>query len=195
MVRSGTPDGARSQQSLGDLVALAVKDLSQLVHYEISLAKSELRVDVRRAAIAGALFGFVAFVGCLLLILLLFAYAYGLNAAGAPGGMWGAFLLVALTCAVLALFAGGAGWIFSKRISRMRRTKKTVADDIGMLRRGKDSTDATADGAAPAGAGPAPQAVVGTAGSAAQAVAGKEEPGIAGARPGTPGTPAGIPAR
>ena len=49
MVRSGTPDGDGDQQSLGDLVSLALKDLSQLLHYEISLAKSELRMDVRRA--------------------------------------------------------------------------------------------------------------------------------------------------
>jgi hypothetical protein len=42
MVRSARPGGADGQQSLGDLVAAAAKDMSQLVRYEISLAKGEL---------------------------------------------------------------------------------------------------------------------------------------------------------
>src|SRR5690242_17861337 len=54
MVRSGTPDGADGQQSLGELVSLAAKDISSLVRYEISLAKSEMRMDARRIGIAAA---------------------------------------------------------------------------------------------------------------------------------------------
>ncbi len=61
---------AGDQQSLGDLVALAAKDVSQLIRYEIDLAKSELKADAKRAAFTGALFGFSAFVGCLILVLL-----------------------------------------------------------------------------------------------------------------------------
>ena len=56
-VRTGTPDGTRDQQSLGDLVALALKDVSKLIRYEISLAKSELRVDVKRVGLAAGLIG------------------------------------------------------------------------------------------------------------------------------------------
>ena len=52
MVRSGRPDSAAGQQSLGDLVAGAAKDVLQLLRYEISLAKSELKMDVRRIGIA-----------------------------------------------------------------------------------------------------------------------------------------------
>ena len=145
MIRSGTPDGADEQQSLGDLVALAARDVSQLIRYEISLAKSELRMDVRRVAVSGALAGFGAVVVALILFVLCFAYAYGLYAAGAPGGLWGAFLFVALTLAVLLLIALGVAYLVAKRVTGMRMTRKTVQDDLGMLRR-----DGSPDGAGPA---------------------------------------------
>jgi len=147
MVRSGTPDAVRGDKSLGDLVALAAKDVSQLVRYEIGLAKRELRGDLTRAAVSGALFGFCALAGCLIVILLCFAYAYGLYAVGAPGGLWGAFLWVALTVAVLAAVAGLAGRMGLRRFSGMRRTRKTVADDVAMLRRGRGNAE-HADGQA-----------------------------------------------
>ena len=135
MVRSGTPDGDDDQQSLGDLVALAAKDVSQLIRYEISLAKSELRMDARRVGIIGALSGFSAVALSLMLVMLCFAYAYGLYAAGAPGGLWGAFLWVFLTLVVLFLIACGVAYLVIQRISGMRLTRKTVTDDLGMLRR------------------------------------------------------------
>jgi Putative Actinobacterial Holin-X, holin superfamily III len=150
MVRSGTPDGAGDQQSLGDLVALALKDLSQLLRYEITLAKSELRMDVRRVAVSGGLAGFAAIVIALIMFVLCFAYAYGLNAAGAPGGLWGAFLFVALTLVVFLLVACGIAYLVARRVTGMRMTRKTVLDDLGLLRGGA----ASPDGAGPAVANP-----------------------------------------
>jgi hypothetical protein len=177
MVRNGTPDGAGDQQSLGELVALALKDLSQLLRYEISLAKSELRLDVRRVAISGGLAAVVAIFLALIMFVLCFAYAYGLNAAGAPGGLWGAFLFVALTLAVLLAVAGGVAYLVARRITGMQMTRKTVTDDLGMLRRGT----ASPDGAAPAVTNPQRADSVGT-GSAGTGSVGS-------------GTPAEIPAR
>src|SRR5690349_22830604 len=95
MVRSEAPEPAGDEQSLGDLVALAAKDVSQLIRYEISLAKNELRLDARRVGVSAALAAFAAVAVALIVFVLCFAYAYGLEAAGAPGGLWGAFLLVA----------------------------------------------------------------------------------------------------
>ena len=65
MVRSEVPEPAGGEPSLGDLVALAAKDVSQLVRYEIDLAKTELRDDVQRIGLAAALSGVAAFVACL----------------------------------------------------------------------------------------------------------------------------------
>jgi hypothetical protein len=144
MVRGGRPDGADGQQSLGELVATALKDVSALVRYEISLAKSELRMDARRIGIAAALALVGFFVGCLVVVLLCFAYAYGLIAAGIWA--WAAFLIVAGTCVLLIALAALIAYGRIRKVTGMKMTRKTVMDDLGMLRRGEPS---------PNGSGPA----------------------------------------
>ena len=153
MVRSVRPDGADAQ-SLGELVAQAMKDVSSLVHYEISLAKSELRMDARRIGIAAAL-AVVGLVGaCLIIVLLCFAFAFGLEAAGI--WTWAAFLIVAGTVLLLIALAGLIAYGRIRKVTGMKMTRQTVMDDIGMLRRSEPS---------PNGSGPAirnPEASVGT---------------------------------
>jgi hypothetical protein len=134
MVRSARPDGADGQQSLGDLVAGAAKDMSQLVRYEISLAKSELKMDARRIGIAAALAVVGLFVGCLLVVLLCFAFAYGLN-EGAGIKLWASFLIVAGTCLLLIGLAGLIAYGRVRKVTGMKMTRKTVVDDLSMLRR------------------------------------------------------------
>ncbi|HEX9031486.1 MAG TPA: phage holin family protein [Streptosporangiaceae bacterium] len=124
-----------SQESLGDLVALAVSDITQLVRYEVDLAKIELKADARRVGIGAVLLGIAAFVGCLVLMLACFACAYGLAAAGAPGGLWGGFLWAALTCVVLAAIAIFVGITRFRGLSGLRKTRSTVSDDLAMIRR------------------------------------------------------------
>jgi hypothetical protein len=132
MVRRETPEPA-DEQSLGDLVALAAKDISQLVRYEIDLAKTELRGDMKRVGLAGALGGVAAFVGCLVLVLCSFALAYGLITLGIWN--WAAFLIVAglyvLVAGVAVLIAG----LKVRRLSGLRQTRKSVTEGLGMLRR------------------------------------------------------------
>ena len=143
MVRSGRPDGSDAQQSLGELVALAAKDVSSLVRYEISLAKSELRMDARRVGIAAALAVVGLFVGCLVVVLLCFAYAYGLVAAGI--WEWAAFLIVAGTCVVLIGIAALIAYGRIRKVTGMKMTRQTVMDDLDMLRK---------SGQSPNGSGP-----------------------------------------
>jgi uncharacterized membrane protein YqjE len=125
-------DGARDQ-SLGSLVSLAVSDVSQLVKCEIDLAKLELKKDVIRLGIGGALLGIAAFVGCLILVLLCFALAYGLITLGIWS--WAAFLIVAGLCAVLAGAASLIGLMRFRKLSGLRRTRRTVQDDLALLKR------------------------------------------------------------
>jgi len=75
----------------------------------------------------------------LVLMLLSFAFAYGLNAIGAPGGLWGAFLLVAATVFLLILLAIGVAFLIVRRLKLMRKTRQTVADDVGLLRHAKSA--------------------------------------------------------
>ena len=132
MVRSETPEPAGGDQSLGDLVALAAKDVSQLVRYEIDLAKTELKGDARRVGLAAAGIGLAAFVGCLVLVLVSFAFAYGLITLGIWD--WAAFLIVAGTCVLLAGAGVGIALLRLRKLSGLRKTRKTVTEGLGLLR-------------------------------------------------------------
>jgi uncharacterized membrane protein YqjE len=145
MVRSETPEPSGTDQSLGDLVATAAKDVSQLLRYEIDLAKVELRGDLRRVGMAGALGAIAAFVGCLILVLLCFAFAYGLVALGI--WIWAAFLIVAGTCVLLVGSAVGIVFLNLRHLSGLRRTRKSVTEGIGMLRRDGKHPAVGSDGA------------------------------------------------
>lgn len=175
MVRSGKPESAGDQPSLGDLVALAAKDISALIRYEIALAKRELKVDGQRIAAAAAL----VMVGIIIIfpgfLLLCFAYAYFLYWAGAPGGLAGAFAFAGLTFVFLTICALVAARIFINRVSGMRLTRKTVLDDLSMLRRG----EASPDGQGPAIAGPQ-GAGKGDADTGAAAIPARRLPGLHG---------------
>jgi Putative Actinobacterial Holin-X, holin superfamily III len=145
MVRTERPDGVDGQQSLGELVALAAKDMSSLVRYEISLAKSELKMDARRIGIAAGIAVVVLFVACLIVVLLCFALAYGLVAAfDIP--IYAGFLCTVGACLLISIVAVAIAYLIIRRVTGMKLTRKTVKDDIGMLRRGDSS---------PNGSGPA----------------------------------------
>lgn len=133
MAQTETPRPADSDQSLGDLVALAAKDVSQLIHYEMDLAKSELRGDVRRIGMAAALGGLAAFTGCLMLVLLCFAFAYGLMTLGIWD--WASFLIVAGTCLLLIAAAAGIAILRVRGVTGLRTTRASVRDSIAALRR------------------------------------------------------------
>jgi len=137
------PDPA--QASVGDLVALAISDVSQLVKYELDLAKVELKADARRLGIGGALVGMAAFVGCIVLVLLCFAFAYGLVALGI--WPWAAFLIVAGTCVLMAALAVFIGFTKFRGLTGLRKTRSNVSDDLALIRR-DDGTPATGSAAA-----------------------------------------------
>ena len=132
MVRSEVPEPAGDGQSLGDLVALAAKDVSQLIRYEIDLAKNELKGDVQRVGLAAALGGVAAFVACLVLVLLSIALAFGLVALGIWA--WAAFLIVAGAYVVFAVLALGIAYLKLRRLSGLKKTRQTVTEGLGILR-------------------------------------------------------------
>ena len=139
MVRSEAPEPAGDGQSLGDLVALAAKDVSQLIRYEIDLAKNELKGDVQRVGLAAALGGVAAFVACLVLVLLSIALAFGLVAFGI--WTWAAFLIVAGAYVVFAVLALGIAYLKLRRVSGLKVTRKTVTASLGVLRQDGQQPD------------------------------------------------------
>ena len=139
MVRSETPGPAGDSQSLGDLVALAAKDVSQLIRYEIDLAKTELRDDVQRIGLAAALSGVAAFVACLVLVLLSIALAFGLVALGIWA--WAAFLIVAGAYILFAVLVLGIAYLRVRRLSGLSKTRKTVTEGLELLRHDDQDPD------------------------------------------------------
>jgi protein-S-isoprenylcysteine O-methyltransferase Ste14 len=126
-----TPAGG-TEQSIGDLVSVAARDISQLVRYELDLAKIELKADVKRLGIGGALLAIGGFVLCLVLILLCFAFAYGLNALHI--WLWASFLIVAGTCVLLTGLAALIGITMVRKMNGMSKTRSSVAEGLSMLR-------------------------------------------------------------
>ena len=132
MVHSETPEPVGADQSLGDLVALAAKDVSQLIRYEIDLATTELKSDARRVGMAAGAIGLAAFVACLVLVLLSFALAYGLIARGIWA--WASFLIVSGLYILLAGTALAIALLRVRRMTGLSKTRKTVTEGLGILR-------------------------------------------------------------
>jgi hypothetical protein len=139
MVRSEVPEPAGDGQSLGDLVALAAKDVSQLIRYEIDLAKTELKGDVQRIGLAGALVGVAAFVACLVLVLLSIALGFGLIALGIWA--WAAFLIVSGVYVLFAALVLGIAYLKLQRLSGLKKTRETVSEGLGILGRDGQQPD------------------------------------------------------
>ena len=132
--------GGATDQSIGDLVSVAARDISQLVRYELDLAKLELKDDAKRVGIGAGLLGVALFAACLVLMLLSFAFAYGLNTLGI--WLWASFLIVAGTCVLIIGGAALIAWVLVRRVSGMRKTRSSLADDVSLLRHRKTATPA-----------------------------------------------------
>jgi hypothetical protein len=124
-------------RSVGDLVSEAISDLTRLVRYETDLAKSELLADIRRSGVSSALAATIVFSSFLMLVMLCFALAYGLQALGVWD--WASFLIV--TGALILLAAAFAGIIYFKvrRLDRLRKTRESVQGSLALLRRDEQS--------------------------------------------------------
>ncbi|MDQ1288057.1 MAG: hypothetical protein QG622_1622 [Actinomycetota bacterium] len=117
------------ERTVGQLVAEATRDISEIVRAEIALAKAEIAESAKNGAVAGGLFGAAGYFAFLASILLTVAAAYGLTALGLHPGL--AFLLVAV---LLLLFAGVLAMVGRSRAGRIsppqraiRSTKQTIA--------------------------------------------------------------------
>jgi Putative Actinobacterial Holin-X, holin superfamily III len=125
-----------TEQSIGDLVSVAARDISQLVRYELDLAKIELKQDVKRVAIGGALMAIGGFAACLILMVLCFAFAYGLRAAFGLS-LWLTFLIVAFTLLLLTAGAMLIGVMLIRKLTGLKKTRRSLAEGASLLHRNK----------------------------------------------------------
>jgi uncharacterized membrane protein YqjE len=122
-------DGAAS---VGDLVSLAVRDVTRLVRCELELARLELRSDARRLFMSVALTGVAGFAGILVMFMLSYALAFGLITLGIWN--WAAFLIVAGAYVVLGALAMLIVYVTLRRVTGLRQTRDTVQEDLAVLR-------------------------------------------------------------
>jgi hypothetical protein len=161
------PDGADEEESvttengrgtreasLGELVAIASRDVSLLVRQEIELAKAELTRQAISAAVGGGLLGAAAGLSLGALI----AVTIGLGELFAWAGIerfWSFFLVTLLFLVV----AGALGLFGARRLSKLRPPERTIAsvrEDVELLRHpsagGRQAVPAHPDGAVTAAA-------------------------------------------
>jgi len=144
------PNG--SEPTVGQLVANASKDLSNLVRGEVELAKTELKKTAVAAGTGAGMFGAAAFLALLAIILLSIAAAYGLTALGLHPAV--AFLIIA----VLYLLIGAVLVLLGKRAlggaKGPQRAIETSKESVEALKAiGKDVEETEPAGSTPRAAG------------------------------------------
>ena len=110
------------EPTLGRLVADASRDISTLIHSEIELAKSELRVSVRGGGMGAALLAAAGVLGFLILILFSFTVVWVLIWAGLDP--WWAYLIVT---GFYVVVAGILALIGVRKLKQVRAPEKTIS--------------------------------------------------------------------
>ncbi len=123
---------AKPERTLGQLVSDASRDLSAIVRAEVALAKAEVKVEAKTAALGGAMFAVAGVVAFLAVILLLIAAAYGLVALGLSP--WLAFLIVAVVLLVLAAVLALVGKSRLAKLKAPERTVRTAKETVATLK-------------------------------------------------------------
>jgi hypothetical protein len=117
-----------SEQSVGELFATASRDLSQLVHMEVELAKAELIDTAKKGGAGAALLVVAALVGFFAISFLLTAAAFGISALGVALGY--GFVCVGGFLLIVTLVAAAAGGLGLKMVKGPQRTKLTMSDNV-----------------------------------------------------------------
>ncbi|MFP5336128.1 MAG: phage holin family protein [Actinomycetes bacterium] len=118
-----------TERTIGQLVVDVQRDVSELVRYEVALAKAELRDDAKQAGLGAGLFGGAGYFAVVASILLFVAAAYGLH-EGAGWPRWLSFLAVAV---VLLLLAALMALVGRGRVRKVRPPERTIATTKGTI--------------------------------------------------------------
>lgn len=122
------PSTPPTQRSIGELVQSIRDELLGVVHHEIDIAKKELTSLAIKAGIIAACAAVLLFLLLSAWVMLLFAAATGLEAAGLP--LWAGFLIVAAVFIVLGLAAGLVAFLVFKRLKAPEVTIETAQSAV-----------------------------------------------------------------
>ena len=109
--------------TIGKLVIDASRDISTLVHQEIELAKSELKVSVKHGGTGIGLFGAAAFLGVLAIIMLSVAIAYLIHWNGDGLDLHWAFLIVFAFYLLVAAILANVGL---KQVKQVKAPERAI---------------------------------------------------------------------
>jgi hypothetical protein len=112
---------AAEEPTIGRLVADASRDISNLIHNEIALAKSELKVSFKNGGTGAGLFGGAAFLGLLAIIMLSVAFGFFLSMTGLHLA-W-CFLIV---FGVYVLVAGMLAYMGVRKVKKVRAPERAI---------------------------------------------------------------------
>lgn len=111
-----------AERTVGQLVADTTREMSDLLRYEVALAKAELAEDAKQAGLGAGMFGGAGFLGAVAFVLLCVAAAFGLN-EGAGWPLWLSFLVVAVVVIVVAAVLALLG---RQRVSKVGPPQRTI---------------------------------------------------------------------
>ncbi|HET7385625.1 MAG TPA: phage holin family protein [Nocardioidaceae bacterium] len=125
---------SKDDPTIGRLVADASRDISTLIHKEIELAKSELKISVKAGGIGAALFAVAGFLGVLGIIVLSIAVAFFIHFSGLDLA-W-CFLIVCGGWFLLAAILALVGIRKVKQVRAPERAIHEAQEAKGLLKRG-----------------------------------------------------------
>jgi hypothetical protein len=131
--------------NVGDIIKGISDDVKLLVRDEVELAKSELIPSAKQAGLGAGLFGGAGYFAISGMLLLYFAAAFGLVAAGLPE--WLAFLIIGGALLILAAILALIG---RTRLKKIKQPERTIAQATQTL----DDVKAAAKGALAAAKAP-----------------------------------------
>jgi hypothetical protein len=135
-VKTGTVvETVPADRSLGQLVAAATAEMSELMHDEIALAKAELRQDVKRGATGGAAGGVAGVFLLFSLPVFSFAAAYGIHNLGL--GLAWSFLIVGGAFVVLAGILGAFAMLKLKKVKPPEKSIASAKQTAAVLQNAK----------------------------------------------------------
>lgn len=122
------------EPTIGRLVADASRDISNLLHNEIALAKSELKVSVKAGGTGAGLFAGAAFLALLAIIMISIAFAFFISMTGLHLA-W-SFLIVFLAYLLIAGLLGYIGFRKVKQVKAPERAIHQAQETKQLLKRG-----------------------------------------------------------
>ena len=122
------PSTPPTQRSIGELVQSIRDELLGVVHHEIDIAKKEITSLGVKVGIIAAMAAVLLFLLLSAWVMLLFAAATGLQAAGLPA--WASFLIVAGVFIVISAIAGLVAFLVSKKLRAPETTIETAQSAV-----------------------------------------------------------------